>query len=123
MPLCVAMSVNDVQVQEEIPLPVKPLQLSQIVAKDYVKDRWLAEDKFQHFFVSAFLTGVGYLIMREPLETSENRSVYYGSGFSFSLGVGKEISDSRNKKNHACFKDLVANMLGIGFTVLLIKTL
>ena len=117
------MSFNDIDFQEEKPVPVRRIQLSQIEGKDYAKDRWLGEDKLQHFFVSAFLTGVGYLIVREPLRTSENRSVYYGSGFSFSVGLGKEIYDLQSKKGHPSFKDIVADLLGIGVAVLLIKTL
>ncbi|MFQ5752684.1 MAG: hypothetical protein ACE5HI_11870 [bacterium] len=92
-----------------------------IKKKEKQKDPWLGEDKIQHFFASAFITGFGFLIMREPLDSSKNNSIYFGSGVSISLGIGKEIYDWRSKKGHASYKDLIADILGIGCAVLIIK--
>lgn len=85
------------------------------------KDSWLGEDKIQHFFAAAFVTGSAFLLMREPLDSSENNSLYFGSGVSLGLGIGKEIYDWKSEKGQASYKDLGADILGIGFAVVLIK--
>lgn len=88
-----------------------------------VRDEWFAEDKAQHFFVSAFLTGLGFVVWREGLDRPENHSLYFSGAATLSLGLGKELYDFKKPNGRASFKDLVADVLGIGFTLLLIKTI
>ncbi|MFQ5769904.1 MAG: hypothetical protein ACE5HX_05175 [bacterium] len=97
------------------------LRTPNVLQKSGHKDSWFGKDKIQHFFASAILTSFGFFIMREPLDSSENNALYFGSGVSLSFGVGKEIYDWKSKKGHASYKDLVADILGIGFTVLIFK--
>ena len=93
------------------------------IASPVVRDAWLAQDKAQHFVVSALLAGFGFAILREPLQRSEKQSFYLSGGLALSIGIGKEVSDLKKPKGHASFKDLVADFLGIGITLLLIKTI
>ncbi len=86
-------------------------------------DRWLSGDKFQHFFGSALLTGLGYATLHKGGEQSRETSLWVGSGVSLSAGIGKEIYDSKHENHHASFKDLLADLLGVGFAVVLISTL
>lgn len=67
------------------------------------------------------ITGYGFFLMREPFDRSENTSLVFGSGIAMTAGLGKEYYDSRSKKGVASFRDLIADVLGIGLTVLLIK--
>jgi len=85
------------------------------------KDSWFGKDKVQHVFGSAFITGLGFLMFREPLNRSENTALYSGSSVAFGLGVSKELYDRKSKKGRASYKDLVADLLGIGLTAFLIK--
>ena len=98
-----------------------PLKIPKNLEKTGHKDPWIGRDKIQHFFVSAFITSFGFLIMYEPLNSSENNSLSVGSGISLGFGVGKELYDLKSKKGHASYKDLVADLLGIGFAVLIFK--
>ncbi len=90
-------------------------------ARGAARDSWLGKDKFQHFFASAFLTGVGYFVAREPFERSQETSTYLGGGFAIGIGAGKEIYDLKSPERHASVKDFVADLLGAGVTILMIS--
>lgn len=87
------------------------------------KDPWLGKDKFQHFLVSAFLTGYTYLALNESLDVSKDHATVWGGSVSLSLGIGKEALDLKSKKGHASFKDLLADVLGVAFAVFFIQIL
>ncbi len=107
--------------KQKTSLSERTLNLTVIKKKDQKNDPWLGEDKLQHLLTSTFMTSFGFLVMRAPLDTSENKSLCLSSGFSFSLGIGKEIYDWRSKKGQASYMDLVADILGIGLAVFIIK--
>ena len=86
-----------------------------------INDRWFAKDKADHFVTSAFLTGMGYYASRQELDYSLSASKNVGIGFSLSLGIAKEIYDGTSQRGIASWKDLVADILGIGFGYLLIS--
>jgi putative lipoprotein len=94
---------------------VHTLQNSRII-----KDQWLAKDKADHFVTSAFLTGIGYYAARQEIQFSPSASKNVAIGFSLSLGIAKEVYDGTSQRGIASWKDLVADMLGIGFGYLLI---
>ena len=87
------------------------------------KDSWFGKDKLQHIFGSAFITGLGFLMFRELLNRSEKTALYSGSGVAFGIGVSKELYDRKTKKGRASYKDLVADLLGIGLTAFLLKVI
>lgn len=84
-------------------------------------DKWLSWDKFGHFFISGFLAGASYSIYHKNFNNDKKSSVYFASIFSLSLGIGKEVSDSRKPQNKFSYKDLIFDILGIS-TGLLIAT-
>ena len=86
-------------------------------------DKWLGKDKFQHFFVSGFLTAYGYAFLHQAIKSPENTSVYVSSVGVAALGVGKEIYDLKSKKGQPSFKDILADLLGIGTAFLFVKVL
>ncbi len=111
---------------EIIAAPFAPAQYStpqDSLRPQVVHDKWFAEDKAQHFLVSAFLTGLGFVVWREGLDRSENQSLYFSGAATLGLGLGKELYDLKKPKGRASFKDLVADVLGIGITMFLIKTI
>jgi len=87
------------------------------------KDPWFGKDKVQHFVVSAFLTGYTYVALKESLDVGQNRSTYWASGISLSLGVGKEVADLKRKRGHASLKDLLADILGVAAAAFVIQIL
>lgn len=78
-------------------------------------DKWIANDKYRHFMGSAFAAAFGYLAMRYYLGQSRNEAVLFGGGFSFSLGIGKELRDKYFHAGCASWKDLTADLLGMTF--------
>jgi len=77
-------------------------------------DRWLAWDKVEHFGISAFLSATSYEIFRDFYHNNQESSLYFSSALTFSLGVGKEIYDEKRPNGRFSYKDLVADILGIG---------
>ncbi len=76
------------------------------------RDSWFGTDKAVHLVGSMIVTVGSGVIMRKTKQFSENRAAYMGLGFSFSLGVGKELVDSRQPHNHFSYKDLAADIFG-----------
>lgn len=85
------------------------------------RDSWLGDDKIEHFFVSAMIVGFGFFAMREPFARSENTSLIVAGGLAVSAGIGKEYYDSRSQRGVSSVKDLLADVLGIGILIFLIK--
>lgn len=73
-------------------------------------DRWLAEDKLQHFAMSFAATGMVYGATRAALERSAARAVAVGTAGA--LGIGKELVDFR-RGGPFSLKDLVWDAVGV----------
>ncbi|NOY76763.1 MAG: hypothetical protein GXO76_02710 [Calditrichaeota bacterium] len=78
-------------------------------------DKWIANDKYRHFVGSAFAAASGYWMMRYNLRRPKKEAILFGGGFSFSLGLGKELRDKYFHAGCASWKDLTADLLGIAF--------
>lgn len=87
------------------------------------KDNWFGEDKAQHTVVSFILVWWGTMIHESAHQHGLNQDIRAGIGFSFTLGLAKEIHDSRKDGNRFSLKDLAADILGIGMAVLVINRL
>ncbi len=84
------------------------------------QDPWLAKDKAQHFFGSFFITGLNLqLLQRAGVGQKASRQI--AAGLSFSIGLGKEIHDGRQKNNIFSIPDLIADVAGIGLALLLVR--
>jgi uncharacterized protein YfiM (DUF2279 family) len=79
-----------------------------------IYDTWLAWDKLEHFGVSAYLSCVSYKIYHDFYHNHKESSLYFSGGFTFSLGLGKEVHDQKKPHGKFSYKDLVADILGIG---------
>ena len=82
-------------------------------------DRWLGWDKLEHLGVSAFLSGVSYSVLHEFYNNSRESSVYFSVSFTLSAGLGKEFYDSKTPGGTFSYKDLIADILGIGLGLIL----
>jgi len=85
------------------------------------QDAWFGEDKAHHFMMSFMLTWWGTINHDLMHNHGSNQAIRAGAGFSFALGLAKEIRDSRMPKNRFSLKDLAADLLGIGLAVLLMN--
>ncbi len=79
-----------------------------------IRDRWLAWDKLEHFGVSAYLSAISYNIYHDFYHNRTESSLYFSGGLTFGLGLGKEIYDEKRPNGKFSYKDLVADILGIG---------
>ena len=79
-----------------------------------ISDKWLAWDKAEHLGVSAFLSGVSYSVFRDFYHNRKESSIYFSAILTFSAGLGKEFYDKKTPKGRFSYKDLVADILGIG---------
>jgi uncharacterized protein YfiM (DUF2279 family) len=85
-----------------------------------VRDSWFGIDKIKHFFMSAFIESVSYSVLQAA--GASHRSAMSGAiGVTAAVGVGREIHDSRNPKNHFSVKDLSWDALGAGAGVVLLS--
>jgi putative lipoprotein len=98
----------------------RPDSLHQPLATPSGRDLWLAKDKADHLICSAFLTGLGYYASRQEMNRSHDSARSLGLGFSFTLGIAKEVYDRSGKKGHLSWKDLAADLLGcaVGWTLI-----
>ncbi|EBP3804669.1 YfiM family lipoprotein [Salmonella enterica] len=74
-------------------------------------DRWSGQDKAQHFMASAMLSAAGNEYVRHQ-GVSPERSAAIGLMFSLSLGVSKELWDSRPKGSGWSWKDFAWDVAG-----------
>ena len=85
------------------------------------QDKWLAIDKVQHFSYSCLVSlGTQYILVNK-MGKDETSALPISLGMSFTAGITKEIQDSKSKNGFFSRKDLVANTMGIIFSVIIIS--
>lgn len=77
-----------------------------------IPDNWLAKDKALHFSAAMIIAAGSTLIIEREAAISHKSARSFGLGFTMALGTMKEFRDSRNPRNHFCFKDLTADLAG-----------
>jgi uncharacterized protein YfiM (DUF2279 family) len=85
------------------------------------KDEWFSEDKFNHFAHSAVISSSIYLIANNITKTDDKNSFYISFSISSLIGLSKEIKDSKSKAGTASSKDLVFDIAGVLFGILLVS--
>lgn len=82
-------------------------------------DRWFAEDKFQHFFLSMAITNLSYGTAR--LVGIDRGPATVAAGLTAgAAGIGKEIWDGR-QGGHFSLKDLAWDGAGIATGLVLVS--
>ncbi len=79
----------------------------------YPADHWFGRDKGLHFAGSLITAAAISNYLQRFSGTGENKSNNIGMVFGFSVGLGKEIMDSRKQKGRFSYKDLIADLVGI----------
>ena len=91
------------------------------IDKDQPQDKWFAIDKVQHFSYSCLVSlGTQYVLVNK-MGKDETSALPVSLGISFTAGITKEIQDSKSKNGFFSRKDLVANTMGIIFSVIIIS--
>ena len=91
------------------------------IEKDQPQDKWFAIDKVQHFSYSCLVSlGIQYVLVNK-MGKDETSALPVSLGMSFTAGITKEIQDSKSKNGFFSRKDLVANTMGIIFSVIIIS--
>jgi uncharacterized protein YfiM (DUF2279 family) len=85
------------------------------------KDVWFGEDKAKHVVASFVLTGAAAYYCRHRQKWSDEKGAAFGAGFTFSMGIAKEIGDLRSDDPFFSWKDLVADLVGIGLGVVFLS--
>ena len=84
-------------------------------------DAWLAPDKLQHFFTSAFVQSLGYGVLRRA-GADNGQALAGASVITVGAGVGKELVD-RRLRGEFSVRDLAWDVAGAGSaSVLLART-
>jgi len=87
---------------------------------DDIPDSWFAIDKVKHFFMSAFIESVSYSALQAA--HANHRPALAGAiGITAAFGLGKEIHDYRNPKNHFSIRDLTWDAIGAGAGLVLLS--
>jgi len=91
------------------------------IENDQPQDKWFAIDKVQHFSYSCLVSlGTQYVLVNK-MGKDETSALPVSLGISFTAGISKEIQDSKSKNGFFSRKDLVANTMGIIFSVIIIS--
>jgi putative lipoprotein len=85
-----------------------------------IPDSWFAIDKVKHFFMSAFIESVSYSAL-QAAHANYRPALAGAIGITAAFGLGKEIHDYRNPKNHFSIKDLSWDAIGAGAGVVLLS--
>lgn len=83
--------------------------------------RLVGSDKVQHFMASLISTVFVYKFSEVRLHMKRSHCKQAAVGFSLSVGIFKEIRDSRQPKNVFSWRDLLADVAGIGVGLVLIN--
>ena len=86
-----------------------------------IPDRFFAPDKAQHLMGSLISTVFIYKVFEGSADAGTRESRYLAGGITLSLGISKEIFDSKDPKNHFSWKDLIADIAGIGLGFIIIN--
>lgn len=83
-------------------------------------DEWLGKDKFDHALVSAGLVAAQFYFLRQELAMQATPSRQIAASSALALGLAKEIYDKASGRGTPSWKDLLADVVGIGVAVLLV---
>ncbi|MDD5230992.1 MAG: DUF2279 domain-containing protein [Candidatus Marinimicrobia bacterium] len=84
-------------------------------------DKWLALDKLKHFSTSLFMTTTLFYGQNRVFDVQAEKSNMKAVGVTISLGLLKELGDSRHNINHFSWRDLIADILGAGTAILILN--
>jgi uncharacterized protein YfiM (DUF2279 family) len=84
------------------------------VNKKPSRDLWLGKDKLDHALASAGLMAAQFYVLHEELDLSGHRSRQIAAGSTLVIGIAKEIYDKTSRRGTPSWKDLLADLVGVG---------
>ena len=76
-------------------------------------DRWVAEDKWKHFFASFVVTALSAAAVRAA-GADARTSALVGAGVGTGVGAWKELRDTRDPAATPSLRDLAWDAAGVG---------
>lgn len=83
-------------------------------------DAWLGKDKFDHAMMSAGLLAGQFYFLHQELDVGTARSRQIAAGSTLVIGLAKEVYDQVSRRGTPGWKDLLADVIGIGVAVMLV---
>ncbi|MDZ7312790.1 MAG: hypothetical protein ONB45_16115 [candidate division KSB1 bacterium] len=80
-------------------------------------DPWLGRDKFDHAFVSAGLVAAQFYFFHQELDWKSGQSRQLAASGALTIGIAKEIYDAISRRGTPSWKDVLADVAGIGLAV------
>jgi uncharacterized protein YfiM (DUF2279 family) len=100
----------------------KPVAFDSIafVQKKLNPDAWFGKDKFDHAMTSAGLVAAQFYFLHHEVGWKASKSRQFAAGGAFLGGIAKEIYDTISRRGTPSWKDLLADLIGVGVAVVLI---
>lgn len=84
------------------------------------REAWLAKDKFDHLMVSAGLVASQFYLLHQEFAWKTAKSRQFAAGSTLAIGIAKEIYDHASRRGTPSWKDLLADVAGIGVAFVLV---
>jgi uncharacterized protein YfiM (DUF2279 family) len=91
-----------------------------LIQKKLNHDAWLGKDKFDHAIMSAGLAAAQFYFFHQELAWREKKSRQVAAGGALVIGIAKEIYDKASRGGTPSWKDLLADLAGIGVAAVLV---
>lgn len=91
-----------------------------LVQKKLNHDAWLGKDKVDHAMMSAGWVAAQFYFLHHELEWKTSKSRQVAAGSALLGGIAKEIYDKASRRGTPSWKDLLADLLGVGVAVILV---
>lgn len=85
--------------------------------KTLQRDQWLGKDKLDHAIVSAGVVAAQFYFLHTEQDWERPKSRQYAATSTLVLGIAKEIYDGISHRGTPSWKDLLADVVGIGLAV------
>ncbi|MCI0513643.1 hypothetical protein L0128_10560 [candidate division KSB1 bacterium] len=108
---CVAVHAIEIDAERHQTPPDSTLLTAVAAPAD---DPWFGKDKFDHFLTSTFLVGLSYYYTNHQWQLKPTSARHISVGLTVSIGIGKEIWDKTTGKGFPSYRDLIADLLGVG---------
>jgi len=83
-------------------------------------DDWLGKDKFDHAMTSAGLVAAQFYFLHQEFDLNIAKSRQIAAASALTIGIAKEIYDQTSGRGTPSWKDLLADVVGVGVAVILI---
>jgi len=114
--LCLSWSINGMDTSTLMKQKTDSIQFHDAQLNKKI-DPWFGKDKFDHFLTSAFIVGFAYHSSRDRFQ--HHAALNFAVGLSIGIGIGKEIRDKTSKKGTPSYRDLLADLAGVGLGFLI----